>query len=252
MAAKNDSSVLFSLRELVDLEAERIRDEEAAVQARLDAEAAARRDAERRAREAEAARLEALESERRVHEARAREEAARLEAMRLAEVERARVAAENQARLATLEREQEHARALAAISEAGGRKRLSLLIAGLAVTLIFAVAGAGFVIHRANRATEAAQAEAARLEREVKALDEQKRALESEKVGKSSEEARIIDEKIRALERAREGLGRPAAPAPTTRRAPTSAPAATTKSRGPAGCQPTCAKGDPICVECNP
>src|SRR5215467_7664113 len=99
MSEQKESSVLFSLKELMNLEEDRIKNEEAEKAAASAAAEKARADAGLVAREAEEARIRAEEERRRMEEARAREEAARLEAIRHAEVEKARVDAENRARL---------------------------------------------------------------------------------------------------------------------------------------------------------
>ena len=57
MAEQKESSVLFSLKELMNLEEDRIRQEESARKAKQEAELQARLDAERRQREEEEARL---------------------------------------------------------------------------------------------------------------------------------------------------------------------------------------------------
>ena len=85
MAEQKESSVLFSLKELMNLEENRIKEEEAekAARARAEAERKAREDAERRA--AEERRLREEEEARRGEEQRKREELARVEAIRLGE-----------------------------------------------------------------------------------------------------------------------------------------------------------------------
>ena len=99
MSEQKESSVLFSLKELMNLEEDRIKTEEADRAAQAAAAERARQDAERQAREAEQARIRAEEERRRAEEQRSREEAARLEAIRVAEIEKARVEAEQRARL---------------------------------------------------------------------------------------------------------------------------------------------------------
>ena len=61
MPEQKESSVLFSLKELMNLEEDRIRQEESARKAKQDAEVQARLDAERRAREEEEGRMRAEE-----------------------------------------------------------------------------------------------------------------------------------------------------------------------------------------------
>ena len=75
MSEQKESSVLFSLKELMSLEEDRIKQEDDAKAAAIAAEAQAKADAERRAREEEEARIQAEENRRLNEERRAREEA---------------------------------------------------------------------------------------------------------------------------------------------------------------------------------
>src|SRR5678816_3695297 len=77
MAEQKESSVLFSLKELMNLEEDRIRQEDEEKKKRAEAEVLARQEAERRARDQEQARLHAEEERRRGED----EQRARLEAM---------------------------------------------------------------------------------------------------------------------------------------------------------------------------
>src|SRR5579862_5754085 len=65
MSEQKESSVLFSLKELMNLEEDRIKQEESARQRQVAAEAQARVDAERRARDEEDARIKAEDDRRR-------------------------------------------------------------------------------------------------------------------------------------------------------------------------------------------
>lgn len=249
MAANNESSVLFSLKELVNLEADRLRREEDEKKQRDNEALAARVDAERRAREAELARIEAAEAQRRAAEQRAREEATRLDAIRLAEVERARVAAENAARLEALKRQQEHERELTALKEQSGRKKLVVVLGALAFALVTAIGIGGYVIHEANRAAATAQAEAQRLIEQKNAIDDRMKELEREKAGKSAAERAELEARIQKLEDDKKKLLDQQRERSTSGpRSPTAVPAP--QRQKPAGCQPKCAKGDPLCVEC--
>lgn len=146
MSEQKESSVLFSLKELMNLEEDRIKTEEQAKAAAHHAAEQARLENERRAREAEEARIRAEEERRRMEELRSREEAARLEAIRQAEVERARVEAEQQARLAALASQQEHEQKLAALKHDESKKKLRktlfgviggvVLVGGITATLV--------------------------------------------------------------------------------------------------------------------
>lgn len=99
MAASRDSSLLFSLKELEQIEHGRVAKERADSEARRDAERNAFLERERLAREAESHRLEEQERRQRAEEARRREERGRLVAIERAEVERARAEVEARSRV---------------------------------------------------------------------------------------------------------------------------------------------------------
>src|SRR4029079_12230840 len=125
MTEMRESSVLFSLNQLMNLEQQRLREEEDAARRKAEAEAAARSNAERRLREEQQARIVAEENRRRAEEVQRREQAARLEAIRLAELERVRIDAERQERLAMMEQAQDHERKVAALTQDRQKKRLT-------------------------------------------------------------------------------------------------------------------------------
>lgn len=146
MGQQQDSSVLFSLKELMHLEEDRVKDEEQRVRARLEAEEQARREAEAKRRAEEQARMAAEDARRREHEQRAREEAARLEAIRVAELEKARLEAENAARLQALRAQQEHEQKVAELGRDSSKRKLTWLAAGSTLFLVAALVGGGFAI----------------------------------------------------------------------------------------------------------
>jgi hypothetical protein len=107
---RRENSLLVSLKELRQVEEDRVKEEESAAQAKIDAEARAREDAIRRAKEAEEAKIreaeakvrrEREEKERQIREEQLRleeaERRARIEAQ--AKVEEARIAAETKIRV---------------------------------------------------------------------------------------------------------------------------------------------------------
>ncbi len=164
MAESKESSVLFSLKELMNLEEDRVKQEADAKTRAAQAEVQARLDAERRVRDEEEARLRAADDARRAEEQRQREEAARHEAIRVAEVERARLDAENRARLEAMRHQQEHEQRVAAISQQSGKKQATLIAAGIGAVLFIALVGGGLFIKKQNdeSAAQAAAAEAQR------------------------------------------------------------------------------------------
>ena len=174
-----ESSVEFSLNQLMEIEADRARSEEAARSAQAEADARSAAELELRAREAEEARIAAEEQRRRDEDARKREESARLAAIHAAEVEKARLEAENAARLEQLKAAQHHEREKLAISENEEKKRLKKLTVQISLALIgVALAGGGvaYKIHAAKQASEArlaeelrqAQAQVASFERKLR------------------------------------------------------------------------------------
>src|SRR5262249_44522169 len=139
MSEQKESSVLFSLKELMSLEEDRIRGEEAERAAAAAAAEKARLEAEQRAREAEEARIRAEEERRRTEDLRGREEAARLEAIRVGEIEKARVEAEQRARLEALTAQQHHERQIAAIQGDEQKQKLRKYLIGGAIAAVLLI-----------------------------------------------------------------------------------------------------------------
>jgi colicin import membrane protein len=146
MGQHQDSSVLFSLQELMHLEEDRVKEEQQRVAARLAAEERVRQEEEARRRAEEHARMAAEDARRRAEEQRAREEAARLEAIRVAELERARLEAENAARLQALRAQQEHEQKVAELGRDSSKRKLTWLAVGSSVVLVAALVGGGIAI----------------------------------------------------------------------------------------------------------
>ena len=166
MVSSNESSVLFSLRELMTLEEQRIRDERSAEARRLArASEAAREDDAQRRREEEARRQ--VEQSRLVAEAeRARAEAARLDAIREGELLRVSREAAGALQIATLRAAQEHEERLVALRRGADRRRLVGLTLGMGAVFVSVVVAVGLdAYHRkAALAVEVAHAEQASLE----------------------------------------------------------------------------------------
>src|SRR5262245_41270337 len=177
MPEQKESSVLFSLKELMNLEEDRIKTEEAEKAAQAAAAEKARLDAERQAREAEEARIRAEEERRRTEEQRSREEAARLEAIRVAEIEKARVEAEQRARLEAMAAQQQHERSLAAIHGDESKHKLRKTLIAVAVVVPLVGTLAGVMIYKDYQSKQAEQnaliAEQQRLGNEKKKLEAQ-------------------------------------------------------------------------------
>lgn len=251
MSEQKESSVLFSLKELMTLEEDRIRGEEAEKAAASAAAEKARADAERAAREAEEARIRAENERRRVEEQRTREESARVDGIRVAEIEKARVEAEQRARLEAMAVQQQHERSLAAIKEDDHKKKLRrmLFVGGAAVVIVGLLGGIfwyrGSEEARARAAADTA--EKARLEDEQQklkaSLAEQSKKVDSlltQLAGANDEATRLrlqkeLQEAQRATESMKTGRGGGARPA--------AGAGAAGKPKG------KCAPGDPLCTD---
>jgi len=142
MAAPQDTSVLFSLNQIMHAHESRLREEQEAIASREEAERKAREESERRQAEEIAARAREEAEQKAREESLRRQEEARLEAMRLAAVERARIEAETQARIAMMAKAAEHERALEAMRADAEKKRLerTVMTGLLGAVAVFGVA----------------------------------------------------------------------------------------------------------------
>lgn len=253
MAEQKESSVLFSLKELMNLEEDRIRQEEDDRQRKADAEMQARLDAERRAREAEEARLRDQENQKRGEEQRAREEQARLEAMRQAEVERARVEAENAARMQAMQAQQEHERQLTHIKESQGKKKATYIAGGIGVLLFLGLIGGGLAFKSASDKQAAAElahkqemaeyeAKLQKATKDLEAQNQQVKDLESSVANAKTEGEKKAAEAalLAAKEEQKKRAGQVSSFKPPV---PGANPGGQSKPKPPCNCQP----GDPLC-----
>jgi colicin import membrane protein len=184
--AQQETSALFSLKELMRLEESRIEEERAQRQRTAEAAERARQEAARMARENELARVRAEEERRREAGRRARDEAARIEAVRFAEVERVRVEAFERAKSEALSAQRAHEQRLAAIGAGESKKRLRVTMwSGAAAFVLLAAGGAGIYFgHLKPSAAERARGleaiiaqRRAETDRMQKALDDQNRIV---------------------------------------------------------------------------
>jgi colicin import membrane protein len=252
MAEQKESSVLFSLKELMNLEEDRIRQEENDRQKQIASAEQARLDIERRAREEEEARIRAEEDRRRQEESRLREESARLDAIRTAEVEKARLEAENAARAEAMKRQQEHERQIHAISHDEGKKKLRNTAIGVGALLVVALVGGGFAIFKQSKEREESEArhmaqiaqQTAEREALTRKLEEQNAAVkgleDSVANAKSEVERAAAREKLAAAQR-QAAATRDAIPLAGGGRKANAGPGAAPKP----AC--TCTPGDPLC-----
>jgi colicin import membrane protein len=249
MADKEESSVLFSLQELMSLEEERIADEEAATEAASQAEQA-RLDAEARAqREAEEARIRAEEETRRAEELRRREDEARVVAAAQAEIDKAKAETDNKARLEQIAQAQGHEQKLAEIKQDKSKKKLQIFLAVAAVAIL-GIAG-GFIAYQKKQTEETAKKELAfqlELEEAKKAADEQVQKLERELENNkdiTDAERRKLKKQIEDAKKAADKAGKDKkSGSPRRSGGRTGGGSSKPKPKKPSG---GCAPGDPLC-----
>jgi colicin import membrane protein len=248
---KQESSVLFSLKELMNLEEDRLRQEEQDRQREREEEERRRREEEEARLRAEQERLRAEDERRRQEEQRKREEEARLEAIRQAEIEKKRIEAERAAQLEAMAKQQEHARQLALIQQDQSKKKLRNTLIGVGVGS-FLLIGGGLGLYFGKIKPEA-EAKALAAEQERRKAEEEAEAAKKEAAAREAKINELMealkgakDEKTRLeleqkLSEAREaankkaGVGGPARPNPGQNTGP--------KPPSGGGCQ----KGDPMC-----
>jgi len=230
---QKDSSVLFSLQELMTLEKDRVRSEEELERRAEEAILRQQREEEARRLADEEARLRAAEERRRRDEQRAREEGARLDAIRQAEVERARLEAESAGRLEQLKRQQQHEKELATLHQDQGKKRLRIFAFSTVALLFIALAAGGVVIKTQSDRQHALEGQLASLESDRASLkDHLDKATTPEA---RAELQRQMDEKDNAI-KALQTTGAAATTKPTSTQRfvpPTRTTATTTASSKP-------------------
>lgn len=253
--SNQESSVLFSLRELMTIEEDRIASEENERTSAAAAAEQARLEAERAAVAAEQARIHAHEERRRVEEQRAREEATRLEAIRQGEIAKAQAEAQQRARMEAMASQQEHERRLTALTQDRSKKRLRNAVIGVsAFTLVAGGVGVFWYLReselnerqrvlteQAQRDKERSLAEEAKLraaaEARIAKLEGQLTGLQAD-----SDEA----QRLRAqLDDAKKSLGSDKPTAPPRSRG--NRPSAPSQPARPAPV--ACAPGDPLCSD---
>jgi colicin import membrane protein len=245
MSEEQESSVLFSLNELMSIEEDRIRTEEdERLRAAEDAERA-RQDAERRAREEEMARMASEEQRRRENEQRSREEAVRLDAIQRGELEKARSEAEQRARMEAMNAQQEHERQLATLKHDKGKKQLrNMLIAG-GLAVVLGGSTAGYFVYKNYQENQARMAaDAAQRQR----LEEEKDRLRREKDESERKMAQLMDDLKGAKSEADRARIQAEIEAERAKNAKVGGGGVLPKSGGDAP-KKACKPGDPLCSD---
>jgi colicin import membrane protein len=239
-SGRRDESVSFSLRELQDLEEERIAREKRAVIEREAAAARAKEEAARREAEAISAKEHADAAAREEQRRRENEELARREAMQKAIVEQARLEVDAKTRSQERERERQHELELARLrAQQGSTKPGTIIGAGIGSAL-FVLAGA-FAIHLAVLKPSSEARIAALTDMATRA---EARAAEADR--RSEEQNRRIAALTEDLRQAREA--KPAEPkSPTTTRGSTGHGPAPRSTNRPKDAPPCVDPHDPMC-----
>jgi hypothetical protein len=144
--ADKESSVLFSLQELMNLEQTRIREEHDAEKAQREAAERAKVEAERRAVEEQEARLREEEEARRREEVRRRMDEAHIEASKIAAIEAQRLAEQHRLQMEVLAKQQEHERAIQQIEATKRRGPHPGVLAGIGAALLAAIVAIAFFV----------------------------------------------------------------------------------------------------------
>lgn len=232
MAEQKENSVLFSLKELMNLEEERIKQEEDDKRRAEESEKRRIEDEERRRREEEEAKIRAAEEARRLEERQRQDEE---EAKRRAREEnelRIRLESERKQRDAEQEKLLEHERKMAELAAQQKKGPSAGVLAAVGLVLVGAIGGGGFLMHRRTQAAQAQAQEVARQAEETARVNREaaeRQARETEERQRTEREA--LAQRLRDLE------NRPTA-APTAASAVTAAPPARGGGGRPHGNRP--------------
>jgi colicin import membrane protein len=178
MAERQETSVMVSIQEILRDAQSREEQEKIEAEQRARAEEQRRLDEIRRRQEEEEARLRAEEAERQRRAFEEQKRQAELQAMQEAAIQKARAEAESQARLAEMTARQEHERQLHALSQDQGKKRLRMMVGGIAVLFLAVAVGGGIAIKNAMDRTAQLEQDKRQLQAEKDKLDEDQRTLQ--------------------------------------------------------------------------
>ncbi len=143
---RQESSVIFSLQELISLERSRVEEEEQHRRKQVEAATQAKLEAERRARAEQEQQVRDEEERRRKAELRRRLDDAQIEAAKVAEIEQRRLEAEHGLKMAALAQEQDHQRQLQQIQVAKRKGAHPALLVSIALALLGALAAIVFFV----------------------------------------------------------------------------------------------------------
>jgi colicin import membrane protein len=248
MAERQETSVMVSIQEILRDAQNREEQDKLEAEERARQEEQRRLDEARRRQEEEQARIRADEQERQRRAFEEQKRQAELQGLQEAAVQKARAEAESQARLAEMTSRQEHERHLHALSQDQGKKRLRLLLAGLAVLLLVVAGVGGVALKNTLDKANAAEARAREVQAEKDAMEEQTKKLQFEL--ENTKDPQRIAELQQELEAAKAHAAQidngSAAAKPVfhpSGNAGTPPPPSKPKSGVPCNCTP----GDPLC-----
>jgi hypothetical protein len=178
MAERQETSVMVSIQEILRDAQSREEQEKVEAEQRERAEEQRRLDEIRRKQDEEAARIKAEEDDRqrRVFEEQRRQ--AEIVALQEATMQRAKMEAESQARLAEMTARQEHERQLHSLSQDKGKKRLQQIAIGLGVVVVLSVGVGGVLYKQASDKAAAIEAQLHQLQDDKDKADQDKKKLE--------------------------------------------------------------------------
>lgn len=249
MAERQETSVMVSIQEILRDAQHREEQEKIEAERRAREEEQRRAEEQRRRQEEEQERLRAQEAERQRRAFEEQKRQAELQALQEAALQRAKMEAESQARLAELTARQAHEQQLHALSQDKSKKRLQLFLAGLGILLFALAVGGGALIKQAVDKANAAEAYARQLESDKKQAEDQESKLKQELASaKSPEEVEAINAQLRKTQ---EDLAKIQAAQQTggapVRHTAVAGPAQGARPAGKPGAPCNCTPGDPLC-----
>jgi len=245
MAERQETSVMVSIQEILRDAQSREEQEKVEAERRAREEEQRRVDEIRRQQDEQQARLRGEEEDRQRRAFEERRRQAEITAMQEAAVQKARMEAEAQARLAEMASRHDHERQLRLLGEDKHKKRLTMLVASLGVFLFVAAIGGGILIKSQIDKANLAEANAAELRAQIDEGKATQAKLERDLASTKDPEqiaaltAKLADQQRKLQEMERTGqVPRPAGPAPAAR-----APKPGGGPSKPCNCTP----GDPLC-----